>query len=134
MNTIVENITKGNWKIERTSLDDGDFQARILCESSTEKNIHNPSEPQIFIIIGENGKINGCANIHNEANAILIADAGTTTNKCKKLPSELLVENNELLEALKKIYNIENGAFGLKSFDVIQFKHEISELIQKTTV
>lgn len=37
------------------------------------------------------------------ANAQLIADAGTTANKCGKLPSELLAERDELLESLKKV-------------------------------
>jgi len=36
-----------------------------------------------------------------EANAILIADAGTTYNECDKLPSQLLSENKELLECLE---------------------------------
>lgn len=35
------------------------------------------------------------------ANAELIADAGTTANKCGLLPSELLVQRDELLEALQ---------------------------------
>jgi len=34
-----------------------------------------------------------------EANAELIADAGTTANKCGLLPSELLAQRDELLEA-----------------------------------
>ena len=38
-----------------------------------------------------------------QANAILIADAGTTANKCQLLPSELLVQRDELLEALVRI-------------------------------
>ncbi len=38
-----------------------------------------------------------------EANAILIADAGTTANKCQLLPSELLVQRDELLEALQRV-------------------------------
>jgi hypothetical protein len=37
------------------------------------------------------------------ANAQLIADAGTTINKCDLLPSELLEQRNLLLEALIRI-------------------------------
>jgi hypothetical protein len=37
-----------------------------------------------------------------KANAILIADAGTTYNKCLKTPSQLLAINEELMEALKE--------------------------------
>lgn len=36
-------------------------------------------------------------------NAKLIADAGTTANKCGLLPSELLEQNRELLSALKDL-------------------------------
>jgi len=68
--------TKGEWKVERTSSKDGDFQGRILCESS-EKTSHesNHTDPQIYIIIGEPSKRNGPGNIHHEANAKLIAAA-----------------------------------------------------------
>ena len=38
-----------------------------------------------------------------EADAKLIADAGTTANKCGLLPSELLEQRNELLDALKRV-------------------------------
>lgn len=39
-----------------------------------------------------------------QCNAKLIADAGTTANKCGLLPSEILEQRNELLEALKELY------------------------------
>lgn len=39
------------------------------------------------------------------ANAKLIADAGTTANKCGLMPSELLEQRNDLLEALIDITN-----------------------------
>ena len=39
----------------------------------------------------------------NENNAKLIADAGTTANKCGKLPSQLLQENEEMKAMLEKI-------------------------------
>ena len=37
-----------------------------------------------------------------EANAKLIADAGTTASKCGMMPSELLEQRNDLLEALQE--------------------------------
>lgn len=40
-----------------------------------------------------------------EANAQLIADAGTTANKCGLLPSELLEQRDELLNKLKDLTN-----------------------------
>jgi len=36
-----------------------------------------------------------------KSNAKLIADAGTTANKCGKLPSELLKERDQLIEVVK---------------------------------
>ena len=39
----------------------------------------------------------------NKENAKLIADAFTTISKCDLLPSELLEQRNELLEALKDL-------------------------------
>ena len=66
--------TKGEWYVERTSSEDGDFQGRILCKSSEKKSLHK-DEPQIYIIAGGPSKRNGVANIHCEANAKLIAAA-----------------------------------------------------------
>lgn len=40
---------------------------------------------------------------NREANAKLIADAGTTANKCGLLPSELLKQRYELLAELKHV-------------------------------
>ncbi len=47
-----------------------------------------------------------CLKITEEemnANAKLIADAGTTANKCGLLPSELLKQRDELLKALRAV-------------------------------
>ncbi len=38
-----------------------------------------------------------------EANAQLIADAGNTINKCDLMPSELLIQRDELLKELQKV-------------------------------
>lgn len=40
------------------------------------------------------------------ANARLIANAGTTTNKCGLLPSELLERYNEAIESLKELMQV----------------------------
>ena len=42
---------------------------------------------------------------------------------------ELVKQNKELLEALERISRIENGAFSLKSFDIVKFKKEIQDAI-----
>lgn len=78
--------TKGNWYVERTSAEDGNFQARIL--SNVGKVFHAGEEKdQIIIIVGEPSKRNGQANIHWEPNANLIA------------------ASKDLLEALQSIEN-----------------------------
>ena len=45
-------------------------------------------------------------DIENQANAKLIADTGTTSNKCNKLPSTLLAENEEMKAMLKRIIDL----------------------------
>jgi hypothetical protein len=66
--------TTGEWYIERTSKIDADFQGRILCNQG--KEFHAGIEvDKIYIIVGENEKQNGKANIHVEANAKIIAFA-----------------------------------------------------------
>jgi hypothetical protein len=78
-------ISKGIW---RTSLD--------CCEVTTSK---------VGILEGskEICNISRFAKTAEEiaANAKLIADAGNTANKCGLLPSELLEQRNDLLEALQ---------------------------------
>ncbi len=62
-----------------------------------------------------------------QANAILIADAGTTANKCQLLPSELLVQRDELLKQLKAC----NTALMMEGYSENDRK-EIIETINKT--
>lgn len=88
MNNIVENITKGDWYQQ-----EGTFSVWHPTEIGVRLCV---TDLQFNHTIGENDE-------EALANAKLIADAGTTANKCKKLPSELLAENNELLEILTKI-------------------------------
>ena len=45
----------------------------------------------------------------------------------------LISKAPEMLEMLQKIYNIENGAFGLKSFNVEDLKREIDSIIKSAT-
>jgi hypothetical protein len=76
-------ITKGDWKalIVETNLVDRCFvqkESIHLCE-----------------VFGESTEA-------KQANAQLIADAGTTANKCGLLPSEILEQLTECQEALKE--------------------------------
>ena len=80
--------TKGKWYIERTSVQDGDFQARIL--SNVGKVFHAGEEKdQIVIIVGEPSKRNGQANIHSVANALLISKAPEMLEVLKGLVSDV---------------------------------------------
>lgn len=53
-----------------------------------------------------------------ESNAILIADAGTTYNKCDLLPSELLKQNEALVECLKELLQLhKDGLYSTKRME-----------------
>jgi len=66
-----------------------------------------------------------------EANAKLIADAGTTINKCNLLPSELLSQMNEMLEIMERVQRINNIA----REHISEFLFEdIEQLIKKATL
>lgn len=47
--------------------------------------------------------------------------------------ARLIAAAPDLFQALIKINNIENAAFGLKSFDIERFKKLVSEAIKKAT-
>lgn len=70
-------ITKGEWKSEELF---GDLVVRTSNE----------------IIVD-------MASINEDEDAALIADAGNTAQKCGLLPSELLKQRDELLEAMNRI-------------------------------
>lgn len=84
-------VKKGNWKVSKSG---------------------NPTFSKC-VIAEDGGSICFVTNwLNADVIAKLIADAGTTTNKCGLLPSELLKQRNELLEALieangelKNLYN-----------------------------
>lgn len=72
------------------------------------------------------GRCLPCDEEEAEANAALIASAPTL----KKENEELKERNRVLVEALKNIEQIENGAFELKAFDVKRLKTMIREALQ----
>ena len=89
-------ITKGEWKI-RLFPDGDDF----FVEAP------NLNKPQlgygIEIMQDDFGEYNGYPREQRLADAILIADAGNTAQLCGLLPSELLKQRDELLDALKAL-------------------------------
>lgn len=72
-----------------------------------------------------------------ESNAKLIADAGTTANKCGLLPSELLEQRDEMLKMLETLnFELTEAIKELQSKDYeIDFQtcYEAHVLIQKIT-
>ena len=84
-------VTPGTWKVRRRY----DVYAAVGTYIGTTR-ANNPEEmPENFRAI-------------DEANATLIADAGTTYNACDMLPSELLAklrEAEELMKAVLMEYN-----------------------------
>lgn len=65
------------------------------------------------------------------ANAKLIADAGTTANRCNKLPSTLLIENTNMKSHLEMFIDILNNP---DSFDLVwklKVKENAEQLLAK---
>ena len=81
-------ITEGEWFVANFEQEDGNY-------------IYTNNNP--FSAIARVYKGDSPHTLKANANALLIADAGTTSNKSGLLPSELLEQRNELLEALKAI-------------------------------
>jgi len=152
MSTIVENITKGEW---------------FSCCTDNKPHFTFAKEGNVTICgFFQEQEISEDLSLEEmQANAQLIADSGTTANKCGKLPSELLAfkdyvhnrldemgiekdpeskhkehgcriggrldivselleSNNELLEALKKIY-LEKEVESFKSLKTLIDKYNV---------
>ena len=86
-------ITKGEWKI-RLFPDGDDFFVEAPNINMLELGYG------IEIMQDDFGEHNGYPREQRFADAILIADAGNTAQKCGLLPSELLQQRDELREAL----------------------------------
>ena len=81
---------------------------------------YDPKKEAPWLVAGdraENIVIYGEIKIANIKDAELIADAGNTAQKCGLLPSELLKQRDELLEALKEVCK---GVQGLPALSAIQ--------------
>lgn len=87
-------FTKGEWTIENSIIQENEH-----ISIKTEKVNVIVCNKMALAFCGTNG------NKKSLANARLIADAGTTANKCGLLPSELLDQRNDLLEALIELYD-----------------------------
>ena len=89
-------ITKGEWKI-RLFPEGDDFFVEA-------PNLNKPELGYgIEIMQDDFGTHNGYPREQRLADAVLIADAGNTAQKCGLLPSELLRQRDELKEALDRI-------------------------------
>lgn len=69
-------------------------------------------------------------NDKSEANAKLIADAGTTANKCGKLPSELLQENEEMKALLEELQSYFKSLDDFNDAE-INLSYKIKQLLTK---
>ena len=92
-------ITKGEWVINEDR--SHSLETKIFC------GLKRIAEAKHFNTGYDDWSKNDPIFKEGLANAILIADAGTTYNKCETLPSELLKQNEALVECLKLIYNTE---------------------------
>lgn len=118
---ILENITKGEWNVNHWSTSKSGLQCININKDGISYysgdavtgnfyGIRSKIEPSEYPIQGsfEGAHIADLVDfIHQDggkqskANALLIADAGTTSNKCGKLPSYLLAQNIELERQLE---------------------------------
>ena len=87
-------ITEGEWEYKIVS---GKNRCRI--EVHVEKTVIYSSLISEDNCNNPNCKCRG----EDDCNAKLIADAGTTANKCNKLPSQLLQEHEEMKAMLEKV-------------------------------
>ena len=102
-------FTKGNWVIESTKMKGTEIVVQTVVKTNLPiDGLKSPIICDIYGHMTEEGK----------SNAKLIADAGTTANKCGLLPSELLEQRDYLLDAVKSfLYAIEDSTSKTESFE-----------------
>ena len=84
-------ITKGEWNVNGEY-----YRHKVMVNNSTIHVYHTVVTFDGVMVTYNNAK----------ANAVLIADAGNTAQKCGLLPSELLRQRDELREALKQLVHL----------------------------
>ena len=88
-------ITKGEWNVNGEY-----YRNKVMVNNSTIHVYHTVVTFDGAMVTYNNAK----------ANAVLIADAGNTAQKCGLLPSELLRQRDELRERCKQLeFMIEKG-------------------------
>lgn len=85
----IDNITKGEWKTLKISV--LDFKQITITSSESKTVLAHMYLPEYDI------------TPEIEANAELLAEAGTVANQCGLSPAQLLQQNKELREALEEI-------------------------------
>lgn len=89
------NITKGVWKLSEgvfSSLD-------LIITTGDRENFGKAPICEIDVYF------NGAHGNEQQANANLIAEAGTVANECGLTPRQLLEQRNELVDVLDKLAN-----------------------------
>ena len=109
-------ITKGEWNVNGEY-----YRHKVMVNNSTIHVYHTVVTFDGVMVTYNNAK----------ANAVLIADAGNTAQKCGLLPSELLRQRDELREALKQIRDtaifVRRG-----SMDAYKMQHTAEAAIKNT--
>jgi len=100
------NITKGDWKIRKTSLSNGAAISGVYASQ-------NAGDTELF---------DSYNNDEIEGNSQLMCDAGNTYQSAYILPSELLQQRNELIDVCQRLLNNE-----------INSNLKMERLIQKIT-
>ena len=108
--------TKGEWNVKKY---------KMTFPSALKWQIINENDDALFEVhLAE-------SNEAMEANAKLIADAGTTANKCGLMPSELLEQRNDLLEALQHGFYLADKIQMPTESELIEFKIKAKQAIEK---
>lgn len=120
-------ITKGEWKQSHRIVDEDGMYSTQVYDSKGET---------ICTLAWYPVKEGNVTRTAREDNAKLIADAGTTSNKCGKLPSELLSElkhASSALQEIRKTYVLdvnEDGEPNASVLDMLALWTTVNKLIQ----
>jgi hypothetical protein len=121
------NITEGKWQVFKNPFLHIESNGQWIAQTSEIK--EKPTEWLSPEYEAEEIRVKK----EEESNANLIADAGTTANKCGLLPSELLAQRDELLECLKTLLNLYTGTDKPSTRIVLEANAIIKNCTNETT-
>ena len=98
-------ITRGRWIVKKSESKNA-FNVVGTAMGGTYKIARCP-----YLVVPNNEVINEREQKEANANATLMADAGTTYNKCGLLPSDMLTQNEELIKGIENAEKVMKWMF-----------------------